>query len=151
MIAEYAGNYFKISLVRKPTRIWRYNYTEGFQKKTKGDGLVVYEKYIDLDEADQIFDVGFSVNWDGEWCGVYYCAENDLLSIYSNNRDFATAHYMEEFERGAFSCGQPAQQFSEYRMWKRDYFSKTESYTMVSYCDFQLLWKQMIADLVPPQ
>ena len=70
MIAKYRGQFFNISLVEQPTRIWRYDYVEGFQKEETRRGLLVYEKIIDIDEVDEIFEPGFSVKWHGQWCGI---------------------------------------------------------------------------------
>ena len=151
MIARYNNQYFNISLVRVPTRIWRYDYVEGFNKKVKDDGLVVYEKFIDLTDAEEVFDVGFSVNWDGQWCGVSFSEKKNLLGLVTTNRDFAEAHGMEEFERGTFDCALSADNFTEYRVWKKDYLTKESTYSMVSYEEFKMLWKKMIADLIPPR
>ena len=116
MIAKYNNQYFKISFVREPLRIWRYDYVKSFRLKAKNDGLKVYEKFVTLAELDEIFDVGFSVNWDGEWCGVFYSENVDVVTLHTNNRAFAEAHDMEEFERGTFDCARPASMFKEYRM-----------------------------------
>ena len=151
MIAKYNDNYFNISLVRKPTRIWKYDYIEGFNKKIKKDGLIVYEKYIELNEIDEIFEIGFSVCWDGQWCGIFYSASKELLSMHTNDRKFAENHGMTELERGVYSCAKPASCFTEYRMWTRDLHTKKDTYTIVDYKKFKILWKQMISDLIPPR
>lgn len=151
MIAKYNGKCFNISLIKKPTRIWRYDAVDEFQKKVNPDGLVVYEKYLELHEIDQIFDVGFSVCWDGKWCGVFYSEENDLISLKTDDPDFAITHGMTLLERGVYSCARSAAEFTEYRMYTQDLDAKDKIYTMVSYEDFKILWKQMVADLIPPR
>lgn len=150
MIAEYKGQYFCVDLSVNPIELWRYDAVSDFNKCID-DGLVYYSKFVDISAVDQIFCVGFSVNWDGDWCGVSYSAEKNLLGVGTNDRDFAMAHGMEEFERGTFDCALPADQFTEYRMWIRDVINKTESFTMVSFDDFKRLWKEMIADLIAPR
>ena len=151
MIAKYIGKYFCVDTTITPVQIWAYVPVEGFTRKSTRRGTVYYEKYVDISEIDKIFDVGFSVCWDGEWCGVFYSAEKNLLSVGTNNRDFAVAHDMEEFERGTFGCAVSASKFNEYRMYTQDFGAKEKTYTMVSYQEFKALWKQMIAELIPPR
>lgn len=151
MISKYAGQYFNISLVKLPTRIWRYDFVAGFSKKVKDDGLVVYEKFVEISDCEKVFEVGFSVNWDGQWCGSSYSPSKNILGLYSNDRDFAIAHNMEEIERGTYGCSVPFDTFSEFRVWERDYITKEESYRMVSPDEFKRLWKLLRTDLIPPR
>ena len=151
MIAKYEGKYYCVDMSTEPVDIWCYSPVEGFEESITRRGIVYYEKTVALDEIERIFDVGFSVNWDGQWCGVFYSATKEIVSLHTNNRDFAIAHGMEEFERGTFECAVPADMFNEFRMWMRDVVQQTEVYTIISFEEFKSLWKQMISDLIPPR
>ena len=151
MIANYKGTYCKIDLNKIPIEIWTYHPIEGFERGITKKGTVYYEKFVKLEELDEVFEVGFSVCWDGQWCGIFYSAAKELLSIHTNDREFAENHGMTELERGVYSCAKPASCFTEYRMWTKDLHTKKDTYTIVNYEEFKVLWKQMISDLIPPR
>lgn len=151
MIAKYKGHYCNVDVLKKPIEIWVYQPIEGFVKGVTKRGTVYYEKTVSLKELDDVFEVGFSVCWDGQWCGIYYNADKELLSLHTSDRKFADNHGMTELERGAYSCAKPASCFSEYRLWTKKLNSKEDVFTMVSYDEFKTLWTEMISDLVPPR
>lgn len=64
--------------------------------------MVYYRKFVEQNEIEEIFEVGFSVCWDGQWCGVNYSPSKNILTLFSNDRKFALEHDMYEFERGVF-------------------------------------------------
>lgn len=148
MIAKYKNNYCEIDLSVTPVNIWTYHPIDGFEKGITPQGIVYYEKFVELDEIEEVFDVGFSVCWDGEWCGIFYSAPEELLSLVTDDQDFAIAHGMYEFEYTMFRCALPASMFKEYRMWK-SVLHEESTYTMLSYEEFKVLWKLMVADLIP--
>lgn len=151
MIAEYKGTFCNIDLLVDPIEIWTYRPVEGFEKGITRRGTIFYEKKVSQKEIDRIFEVGFSVNWDGQWCGSSYNPVNNLLALGTNDRTFALAHNMEEDERGVYYCVLPLETFSEFRVKERDYITKEVSYRMVSPDEFKRLWKLFRTDLIPPR
>ena len=150
MIAKYRGQFFNISLVEQPTRIWRYDYVEGFQKEETRRGLLVYEKIIDIDEVDEIFEPGFSVKWHGQWCGIAsYSIENDIVAIMSGDKEFANNYGMEQLERGVYTKGISITECCEIRFRRLDYFTHENVFRIISEDELKTLWTKMIAELIP--
>lgn len=150
MIAKYRGQFFNISLVKQPTRIWRYDYIEGFQKKEKPDGLLVYEKIIDITEVDEIFEVGFSVKWHGEQLGASLLS-NNRVQLVTNNRSFANQFIMEEFERGVFWTSVKIEECTDFRMKKDYYLSKSFETIQITADEFKSLYVELRQNLIPKQ
>ena len=151
MIAYYQKQYFNISLNRNPMRIWRYDFVNGFTKKIKPDGLVVYEKYVAPEEIDEIFDVGFSIKWNGEWYGVSYSEKYDCVTFVTYDEKLAREYNMIEIEHGVFEHSLPVSKCESFRLWKFDIEKRADAYTILSLNEFKELWKLMKQDLFPPR
>ena len=102
-------------------------------------------------QLEKVFDAGFSVCWDGEWCGVFLAEEQNLLELHTAEDEFAEAHNMEKIERGAYITAKSADDFKEYRMWIEDERTGKETYTMLSYDEFKYYWRVLEAELIPPR
>lgn len=151
MFAKYKNSYFNVSEEKGQYRIWCFQPVDGFASRITRGGNRLYEKVVSLHDIERLFDVGFSVNFDGQWCGSSYNPVNNLLALGTNDRAFALAHNMEEDERGVYYCVVPFETFSEFRVRERDYITKEESYRMVSPEEFKRLWKLLRTDLIPPR
>lgn len=92
MLARLNNIFLNVSLVKKPTRVWRYDFVEGFNKKVKDSGLTVFEKFINLSEIDEIFDVGFSVKYHGEYFGCLVNEKENTLVLRTSNQKQAKKH-----------------------------------------------------------
>lgn len=150
MIAKYNGKYFCVDFSVRPIELWKYEKVEGFEKCID-DGLVYYRKFVNFDEIDEIFEVGFSVCWDGQWCGIDYSPTKEILTLITNNGSFGLSHNMYEFERGVYAYPLPASDFMEFRMWKRMLHDDDGIYTMLNYNEFKMFWEIMETDLFPPR
>lgn len=149
MIAKYKDKYFNISLAKKPTRIWRYDFIEGFQKKVKDDGLVVYEKFVDIDDINCIIDVGFSANWHGKLCGAVPLVNNEIQLI-TNDRQFAQQYGMEEFEREVFWCSVGIDECEEFSMEIEDILKETSEVQKITSTELICFYQRFVLDLLPP-
>lgn len=100
MIAKYNSQYFCCDLTVAPVNIWRYDCVEGFDKKTTRRGTIYYEKFVDISELDEIFDVGFSVKWNEHWCGANPSRDGYTVSLLLgwNDGSFARGHNFSELE-----------------------------------------------------
>ena len=151
MIAKYMNNYFCIDTTVAPIQIWSYSPVEGFEKKSTRRGTVYYEKFVDLSEIDEVFDVGFSALWNGNWCGVHYSAKTDEVGLYSNNPSFAKEFGMREIERFAYEIVVPAKSVGQYKFIYKDAINKTEREEIISLEQLRKLWAQFKTDLMPPR
>lgn len=150
MIAKYKGQYFNISPVyKKPIKIWRYDFVEGFEAHHHEDGFMVYKKFVDIAEIDEIFDVGFSALWNGKWCGFDISFETNRIEVYSNNPDFAKKYNMETIEHFAYKLIVPLSSISEFKVVYKDSKGKPTREEIVSLDELKVLWKQFYTDLLP--
>ena len=149
MIAKYNKQYFCVDLSVKPVEIWKYDEVKGFEKCID-DGLVYYRKFVNLEEIDEIFDVGFSAKWDNKWCGASPLS-NGKVQLICGNRDFALEHEMEEFERGVFWCSADISECTEFRMTKERFLTNETKALFLTKEDFIRWYKLLREDLLPPQ
>lgn len=150
MIAKYGEQFFNISLIRKPIRIWKYDFVEGFDKKVKSEGLVVYEKFLDLSEIQKVFEVGFSACWHGKQCGAVPLGKNEVQLI-TNDRQFARQYGMEEFEREVFWNSVCIDECSEFKMETEDVLTGKTEVTIISKEEFIDFYQKFVGDLIPPR
>lgn len=148
MIAKYKDQYFCVDLTSSPKELWRYDYVQNFQKCIDGK-LVYYSKFVDITEIDEIFDVGFSALWNGEWCGFEYSEELNKMEVYSNNPDFAKEYDMETVDRLFYSKVVPANSVNSFRITFEDMHGKITNYKDITLEELPALWKQFKTDLMP--
>ena len=149
MIAKYNDRFFNIALNEQPKRLWRYDEVDGFNKRMNRN-LAVYEKTVDASEINEIFDIGFSAFWHGQWCGLTYSRKTNRVELYSNNPSFAKEHGMEEEERFYYSIILPADSISEYKAVYSDARGSVIKEEVISLDELKVLWKTLITDLLPP-
>lgn len=151
MIAKYNNQCFCVDISTSPAQIWSYAPIERFAQKITRRGTVFYEKFVELSELDEVFDVGFSAFWNGQWCGVHYSAKTDEVGLYSNNPDFAKEYGMRTIERFAYEIVVPANTVTQYKFIYKDVLQKTEREEIISLEQLRTLWKQFKTDLMPPR
>lgn len=149
MIAKFHESFFKVHFENEQVRIWRFRPFEDFSMRITRGGNYLYEKFVDITEIDEIFDVGFSVLWNGEWCGFEYSEELNKMEVYSNNPDFAKKHDMETIDRLTYSKIIPADSVSSIRIVFKDIAGKTTRFETISLKELPCLWKQFKTDLLP--
>lgn len=149
MIARYKEQYFCVDTSVTPVQIWAYVPVVGFIKRETRKGTVYYEKFVDITEIDEIFDVGFSALWNGEWCGFEYSEELNKIEVYSNNPDLAKEYNMETVDRLFYSKVVPANSVNSFRITFEDMHGKITNYKDITLEELPALWKQFKADLMP--
>ena len=148
MIAKYKNRYFCVDLTIKPVEIWRYDAVEGFEICIDDD-LVYYSKFLDINEIDEIFDVGFSALWNGEWCGFDISFDTNRIEIYSNSPTFAEKYKMEEIERCAYKLIVSIDDITEFKVVYRDSDGIITREESISLDELKVLYKQFYTDLLP--
>lgn len=101
MIASYQGKYFRVPRITKTVKIWRYDFVEGFLFQPN-DGLPVYKKMVDITELDQLFDVSFSVKWNGIQFGCLPDVRKQTAYLRTSDKEVAEKYNFqaEEEDRG---------------------------------------------------
>lgn len=149
MIAKYNHNYFCIDTSVKPIEIWRYEQIEGFERKVTRRGTIYYSKFLDISEIEEIFNVGFSALWNGEWCGFDISFDTNEIEVYSNNPSFAQENGMKEVERCHYKLIMPISSISEFKIIYKDSKENPTRYEIISLKELKVLWKQFKTDLLP--
>ncbi len=131
MIGLYNGRVFCVDMTAQPIDIWRYDYVDGFKKATTRKGTTYYEKSVDITELDEIFDVGFSVKWHGEWIfGQPKSNNSEIYSVVGSDlREFAQNNGFSEGDRDRGSVVTwwktfPIDECEEFRTSKTTYLSE---------------------------
>ncbi len=148
MIAKYNDIYCNVDLSKSPINIWIYQSVNGFSEGITRRGTKYYEKFVELDELDEVFDVGFSAKWNGKWCGVSPL-NNNKVQLICGNRDFAIEHEMEEFERGVFWCSADIGECTEFRMMKENFLTKEKETIFLTKDEFARWYQLLRKDLTP--
>ena len=101
MIARYKNQYFCIDTSIVPVQIWAYVPVDGFEKKITRRGTIYWEKFIDISEIDELFDVAFAVEWRGSAFNAPFFKE-DTVYLRTGDKDEATKYGFQEeiFDRG---------------------------------------------------
>ena len=121
----------------------------GFSMRITRGGNHLYEKFVDISEIDEIFDVGFSALWNDEWCGFDVSFETNEIEIYSNKPSFAEEHNMEVIERFYYKRVVPVNTVTSFKIIYEDKNGKTIRQETISYAELKQLWKQFKTDLLP--
>lgn len=164
MIATFMGQFFNISLVRKPCRIWRYDFVEGFKFHLHNGTLPVYENFLDISDVGEIFDVGFTVKWDGVYFDCLPNIEKGTAYLRSSDKDEAENHgFLEEIrDRGMVIlwykvvCLDECEEFRFHKtVYAPEYFTenkinaKTDSYVSLSREEWADIHRKTVYELSP--
>ena len=148
MIAKYNGSFFCIDLTTRPINIWRYDLVEGFDRCVDDD-LIYYEKYVELSELDQVFDVAFAVKWNGHWFGCEYFPGKKDIVLFTGKGQLINEYHFEEFERGAWALSVDFSACEEFQITYKDYFTKISTSEILSREEWINLLIKYDVELVP--
>ncbi len=152
MIAKYNDIYCCVDASINPMEIWVYYPVEGFCRNTTTKGTVFYNKFVYKTEIDELFDAGFSAQWNGEWCGASYMPETRRARLITNNYEFARQNNMEEIDSGVWEIYVDIQECQQYRMTVWTYGeNKSENTTILSLADWEKNWHAFKSTLIPPR
>lgn len=152
MIARYNDIYCCVDASITPMEIWVYHPIDGFNRNTTNRGTIFYNKFVYKSEIDELFDVGFSAQWNGEWCGASYMPKTGRIRLITNNYGFAQKNNMEELDRGVWETYVNVQECQQYRMTVWTYGeNKTENTTILTLAEWEKNWHTFKTELNPPR
>ena len=155
MIIKYKGHYFNADTSypfdkEGTANIWGYMKVDGFTKGVTKRGYVYYEKTINIKDAEQVFDCGFSAMWNGEWLGVEYSSGyTDSIELWSTTTYFAKENGFKEDERGSCFKIVPFDECSAFRIYVNNKLENKESFIPLEPEEFKLYYKILEEDLIP--
>ena len=103
MIAKYGNNIVDICLNLGKVQVWSYKFIQGFVKIVRPSGLIVYVKFVELEEIDEIFDIGYGLKWNEKVFAANLVDEKHArIFVGSKDKDFAIKHNFLEisYDRG---------------------------------------------------
>lgn len=118
MSAEYDGMLVHMEKKQDMAEIWRYQKTEGFERKETGCGREYWAKDVDPSDLDGPFNISFLAFWDGLWLIVDRMDEGMVHAICCD-REYAQDHGFVESEHGIWKVQMPVGWFDRFQMLKR--------------------------------
>ena len=161
MIAKYHESFFiyEINEIKDgQVRIWRFEPFEDFSMRITRKGNHIYEKFIDITEIEDIFDVAFAVEWSGHWFGAEYWPVSQTVRLFSTDTNViekfnmspnSTASYHYPFDKGVWDLYVDIDSCNGFKVTYEDY--RTGEYTSqtVSKEEWIDLWNKFIVELLP--
>lgn len=149
MIAKYHESFFKYEIKDGQVRIWRFEPFEDFSMRITRGGNHIYEKFIDITEIEDIFDVAFAVEWSGYWFGAEYLSDSQRARLFASDANVIEKFNMNEFERGAWDLYVDIDSCSGFKVTYKDNRTGECTSKVVSKEEWINLWNKLIVELIP--